>query len=820
MGKIVGMDIGTTNSVVAVLDGVQARVLDSVENKPQVPSVVGLRKKKGKNADGDGEIVVGDVAEKNHPMSPTDTIYSVKRLMGRGYADTEVQKIRQWACYAVVEPSDGTRDSVRVVMGGKQYSPVDISAMILKKLKEDAEFRLGDEVTHAVITVPAYFNQAQKAATRDAGLKAGLTVIQVLDEPTAAAISYGTEFGASDDPKYVLVYDLGGGTFDISVLLMTNTNYVPVNLQGEMWLGGDNFDQVLVDHAVRVIKDEYEIDPTTNQRFMVELRRAARAAKEQLSSARSASIILPGMLQDETGDLVDVEMDITREEYERMIKPLVDKTVAITKTALDNAKLTPDMIELVLMAGNATCIPMVQQAMESMFGPEKVMRKTHPKHSVAMGAAILAQKNADKVICVNPDPAAPDDPKRTCGHVNPSTATICEGCKRPLPPPSTDSQMQEEGPTIQVGGITAFSYGIQTVGDKFHVFIDKGNVYPTEQDKIKIQSFYTRMPNQRIVSIPVYGGEHMDKASANEKQGECLALLPSGLPEGSEVRIKLWLDGDMVFDLDTYLADGTEIPHRILRGEADQKSIEALQELEEPLANAAKNLPREEAEGFEAQREDLFRQWAEGDYQGAGDGAKRLGERIAQGTTSQDPLTDRARGLIGFTEGLLHRYGWAFDPNQVYRLNKLVEDTRAALESGDSNLLAAKVAELDAAANDSELPKVVKALMDARWAIGQIRPHDPVSAANFADELEEIEDACRYNKPGAVEMYNDLSDRLLKALDARPMMAPINTAVRCWNCSKEVPSGAVRCPSCGANQNILRGDRSGVTSGRLGQIGS
>ena len=290
-GRRIGIDLGTTNSVVAVLDGPQPRVLESREGRPQVPSVVGLRRrKKGKKGGGggDGEVLVGSVAYDNWPMAPKDTIVSVKRLMGRRAADADVQKVRETFQYEVVEPSDGTKDSVRVVMGGEEYSPVDISARILRKMKEDAEFRLNEPVTHAVITVPAYFNQRQKGATREAGRRAGLHVMKVLEEPTAAAVAYGIEQTESSDPKYILVYDLGGGTFDISILMWAGNVFAPINLQGDMWLGGDNFDQILVDHALAYVREEFEMDPTGDERFMVALRKAARETKELLTFSSSA----------------------------------------------------------------------------------------------------------------------------------------------------------------------------------------------------------------------------------------------------------------------------------------------------------------------------------------------------------------------------------------------------------------------------------------------------------------------------------------------------------------------------------------------------
>ena len=259
MGKILGIDLGTTNSVMAIVDGPTPRVLDNREAKPQTRSVVGLKKRRGKGPQEQHEVLVGDAAMDNFQMATQDTILSIKRLMGRGVNDPDVQRARQAQLYKIVEPSDGTSDSIRVIMGGKEHSPIEISAMILRKLKEDAEFRLGEPVTHAVITVPAYFTQIQRDATRKAGLAAGLRVTKILEEPTAAAIAFGVETGDSA-PKTALVFDLGGGTFDISVLMWAANTFAPLNLEGDMWLGGDNFDRLLIEHVVARVRHEYTLE--------------------------------------------------------------------------------------------------------------------------------------------------------------------------------------------------------------------------------------------------------------------------------------------------------------------------------------------------------------------------------------------------------------------------------------------------------------------------------------------------------------------------------------------------------------------------------
>ena len=571
MGKLIGIDLGTTNSVVAVVDGPRPRVLDNRENKSQTPSVVGLKKRKNKVGKEETEVLIGEVGLANWLLATSDTIISIKRLMGRGIADSEVQRVKERYQYKIVQPTDGTKDSVSVIMGDKEYSPIDISAMILRKLKEDAEDRVNDKVTHAVITVPAYFSQIQRDATRKAGLKAGLKVMRILDEPTAAAIAFGIDSENSNDPKNLLVYDLGGGTFDISVLMWAGNAFAPLNLEGDMWLGGDDFDQVIIDHVVNYIEREHGINPRDQKRFMVELKIQARAAKERLSSSRSTDVIVPGLLHE--GDLADVSLEITREEFERMIKPLVDKSVQLTKKAIENAGLTVEQIDYVLMAGNATCVPLVQKAMEEMFTPAKVLRRVHPKHSVAFGAAIMAEK--------------------------------CKGCDESLNEDNQGVEI-ENTPDIQIGGIAPFSYGTQSSGDQYNVFIDKSDPYPTPKEKCKTLPFCTRLANQRMIRVPVYGGDNIEKASLNELQGQAFAILPPGLPKGTDIFIKLWLDGDGVFKLEANLGNGTDLHPWVLQGREDQKAVESIEGVIEKLNKIQINASADQKEEIEKVREEIY----------------------------------------------------------------------------------------------------------------------------------------------------------------------------------------------------------------------
>ena len=825
MGKSIGIDLGTSNSVVVDAAGIQPKVLYSNEGQPQIRSVVGLRKSRR----GGTEILVGNAAENNWELSPKDTIVSVKRLMGRGVVDKEVQKIKKRVMYDIVQPSDGTKDSVRVVMGGKEYSPIDISAMILEKIKKDAELRLDEKVTHAVITVPAYFSQAQKAATRQAGLKAGLTVIKILDEPTAAAVCYGIEFPEGEDPKYILVYDLGGGTFDISVLLWAGNVFQPLNKQGDMWLGGDDFDQAIVEHTNRQIAEDEGIDPTTNKRFMVALKKEAQKVKVALSSAQTSDLVLVGRLQDQDGDNIDVAMEITREEFESWVQPLVDRTIKLTREALKNAGLSPEDINYVLMAGNSSKIPLVRQAVEEMFGTEKVKHKVHPKHCVAMGAAIVAIRVGPRVICQAPDP---EDPERECGHVNQTGAVICEMCDTQLrlakvtgvDQKPKDDLIEDGDPELVIGGIAEFSYGTQTFGDKYNVFIKKNDSYPTQ--KPETQTFYTNRPKQRKISIPVYGGDYLDKASKNEKQGEAFAILPPGLPKETAILILLKLDEGGEFVLTAHLANGKDLQPWIMQGETDQKTIELLEQVEQDLFTKAQDATPDEMEKVDRARNEVLNRLRDRDFHGAYERAEhfqQVVDEIGRGTNGGDPLSQKTENLINFTQFILSEYSWAFDTEKTDHLNKLIEETQEALKSGNRSAIEQKVNELDR--ETDSIPDVVQAILSLRGAINQIQLADPVRAANLRAELAEIvKDIKGINMDDPIvvrpvqkrftELCYDVQEAMVKAPSPRP-----GSRLECSQCEAEL-QGKRFCPKCGEDSDLPTSKKdfsSTITSGELDQ---
>ncbi len=375
MGKIIGIDLGTTNSVVAVMEGNEPTVIPTSEGARLCPSVVAVNPKTG-------ERLVGQVARRQAITNPENTIYSVKRLMGRRYSDAEVQKAIKLLPYKIVENENG---DAWVVMGGKEYSPAEISAMILAKLKADAEAYLGETVTQAVITVPAYFNDSQRQATKDAGRIAGLDVLRIINEPTASSLAYGLD--KSDDQE-IAVYDLGGGTFDISILDIGEGVFEVRATNGDTFLGGDDFDQRVIDWVVEEYRKDQGIDLRNDRMALQRLKEAAEKAKIELSTTAQTEINLPFITADASGPK-HLSMTLTRSKFEQLVEDLVERSIGPCRQALKDAELNVNDIDEVILVGGQTRTPLVQRRVEEVFGrsPHKGL---NPDEVVALGAAIQA----------------------------------------------------------------------------------------------------------------------------------------------------------------------------------------------------------------------------------------------------------------------------------------------------------------------------------------------------------------------------------------------------------------------------------------------
>ena len=375
MSKIVGIDLGTTFSVVAVMEGSEPVVIPSAEGSRLFPSVVAVNPKSG-------ERTVGQVARRQAITNPDNTIFSVKRLMGRRFNDPEVVKARKVLPYKIIEHSNG---DAWVVMGGKEYSPPEISAMILQKIKTDAEAYLGEPVSQAVITVPAYFNDSQRQATKDAGRIAGLEVLRIINEPTASALAYGLD--KKVDQK-IAVYDLGGGTFDVSILDVGEGVFQVLSTNGDTFLGGDDFDQRIMNWIADEFKKEQGIDLRSDRMALQRLKEAAEKAKIELSTVMQTEINLPFITADASGPK-HLQMNLSRSRLEQLTSDLIERTIEPCRQALNDAKLKPQDVAEAVLVGGMTRMPAVQEAVRRFFGREP-HKGVNPDEVVAIGAAIQA----------------------------------------------------------------------------------------------------------------------------------------------------------------------------------------------------------------------------------------------------------------------------------------------------------------------------------------------------------------------------------------------------------------------------------------------
>ncbi len=438
MGKVIGIDLGTTNSCVAVLEGGDSQVIPSAEGGRTVPSMVAFTP--------DGERLIGITAKRQAITNPNNTVFSIKRFMGRKF--TEVENETGEVPYKVVKADNG---DARVEINGKLYSPPEISAMILSKLKADAEAYLGEPVTEAVITIPAYFNDTQRKATKDAGKIAGLDVKRIINEPTAASLAYGMDKKGKN--QKIAVYDLGGGTFDVSILDIGDGVFEVLSTNGDTHLGGDDFDQKIIDWLVSEFKKDQGIDLTKDQSVMQRLKEAAEKAKIELSTTSETTINLPFITADQTGPK-HLNMKLTRAKLEQMVEDLVERSVGPCKKALDDARLKPGDIDEVLLVGGQTRMPIVQQKVKDVFQREP-HKGINPDEVVAMGAAIQGG-----IIT---------------GDVN----------------------------DILLVDVTPLTLGIETLGGVFTPLIEKNSSIPTK----KSQVFSTADDNQDTVTIHVLQGE-------------------------------------------------------------------------------------------------------------------------------------------------------------------------------------------------------------------------------------------------------------------------------------------------------------------------
>lgn len=465
MSKILGIDLGTTNSCMAIVEGGEPKVLENKEGNRTMPSMVAVSKS--------GERLVGQLAKRQAVTNSKNTIFSVKRLIGRTYDDAEIKKDKELMPYDIVKAGNG----VKVKMNGNEHTPEEVSAMILQKLKADAEEKLGEKIEEAVITVPAYFNDAQRQATKDAGEIAGLKVKRIINEPTAAALAYGFD---KKKGEQVIVYDLGGGTFDVSVLDVSEDTVEVKSSTGDTHLGGDDFDQVIISWILEEFKKDQGVDLSKDQLALQRLKEAAEKAKIELSTAQESEINLPFITSDDSGPK-HLVLKLTRSKLEELVSDLVDKTIKPVEQALKDADMSKGDIQEIIMVGGMTRMPLVQKKVEEFFG-KKPNVSINPDEVVAMGAAIQ-------------------------GGV-----------------------LTGDVKDVLLLDVTPLTLGIETLGGVSTPLIEKNTTIPAS----KSQTFSTAADNQTSVEIHVLQGER-PMASDNKSLGrfilDGIPPAPKGVPQ-------------------------------------------------------------------------------------------------------------------------------------------------------------------------------------------------------------------------------------------------------------------------------------------------
>ncbi|WP_027581360.1 molecular chaperone DnaK [Bradyrhizobium sp. Ai1a-2] len=527
MGKVIGIDLGTTNSCVAVMDGKNAKVIENSEGMRTTPSIVAFTD--------DGERLVGQPAKRQAVTNPERTFFAVKRLIGRRYDDPMVEKDKKLVPYKIVKASNG---DAWVEADGKTYSPSQVSAFILQKMKETAEAHLGQKVDQAVITVPAYFNDAQRQATKDAGKIAGLEVLRIINEPTAAALAYGLDKTKSGT---IAVYDLGGGTFDISILEIGDGVFEVKSTNGDTFLGGEDFDMRLVSYLADEFQKEQGINLRNDKLALQRLKEAAEKAKIELSSTTQTEINLPFITADQTGPK-HLTMKLTRAKFEALVDELIQKTIEPCRKALKDAGLTAAEVGEVVLVGGMTRMPKVQEVVKQLFGKEP-HKGVNPDEVVAIGAAIQA------------------------------------------------GVLQGDVKDVLLLDVTPLSLGIETLGGVFTRIIDRNTTIPTK----KSQVFSTAEDNQNAVTIRVFQGER-EMAADNKMLGQFdlmgIPPAPRGMPQ---IEVTFDIDANGIVNVSAKdKATGKEQQIRIqASGGLSETDIEKM--VKDAEANAAEDKKRREA---------------------------------------------------------------------------------------------------------------------------------------------------------------------------------------------------------------------------------
>lgn len=785
MGVSIGIDLGTTNSVAAYTNArTHPFVIPTQERDRETPSVVSRNP-------ADGRLLVGSIAVNNAIHDPRNFIHSIKRLIGRFYfsdpyfhIDPEIGKLLGSVGYKIVpQEITGHDASALVVIGEREYWPEEIAALILEKIKVDAEAALGQEVTHAVITVPAYFHDGQRWAMRRAGELAGLKVTRIIDEPVAATYAFGMDLDPSAS-KTVIVYDLGGSHFDVSIVWVSEGIPTVEHIEGDNWLGGDNFDSMIIDYVLSQmspgLRDELRHDPVS----MWDLKQKAEEAKRDLGQAMATDITMYGALKGK----VDVDVTIHRADFESWIRTEIEGSVALVEKAMDGPGFKPDDIDHVLLVGGSTAIPLVRRLLAQKFGQEKITAIVDPMECVALGAAIQAARTLKKICVIktcnfeneldaascgkcgaNIGEAEAMVKCNFCGHPNDKQAFVCQGCGKNL--------------IAAEGGVTAKPYGIGVEGDRFQIIVPKGTRYPTSEPMFR--EFKTVADFQERIVFPIFQGFE-EVASKNELQCEIVLPEKEVIPEDKRVRKGTPLDIGFSIDENGILT--VEV-----RGKGELAWL---------------------------QFADVVRPWEGprlGDTEPEDVPCPRCNHRNRRGATAcqecGEALTPRGGGEqvpewkqglylpLALAQAAIHDCNWAIQPAQIRDLQSVADRVRRALDTEDEATGRLIKPELDRILDDA--CRGIYDLVEASWVfragIGALDQNRKLGAM-----LEEYKQRfLRGEDPRSPAMEELRFEKIKRLMQEIIEGLGDRDKVECKNCHQLIPPPTPSrrtCPNCGSDQ--------------------
>ncbi len=762
MKKSIGIDLGTTNSVVAVKK-VRTEVLKNREGEHITPSCVMVKKRLMRKP----EFIVGRDALEWMRQEPEHTITAVKRLIGRNFHEHEVQELikKQTLHYPLSTHSRGSSNSLALQIGGREFTPEEISAKILSKLKADAEAALGGEVDAAVITVPAYFNDKQKHATRTAATLAGLKVRRLLPEPTAAAISFGVDKISGEDGRTVLVFDFGGGTLDLSILTISGGRIIEMGKGGDMWLGGEDIDQLLIEYVLEETAEKEGIadiralieqqKSARKNKFLAELKRAVEQAKIALTDQKETCIEILGVLLDQDGDPLDVEVELPRARFESIMAPLLKSLLQLVRGVIADVHFTEDLIDNILLVGGSSHIPCVIKTLQKEFGPEKVLLHERAMLAVAEGAAILSHRLADTVECPQ------------CTRSTAQNASTCTHCGFDLA-----GHTVEHG-VVEIVHAAAHDYYIKLENDQRFLMVEKNTPLPCSSTEV----FQLVDPEQELVHMKFYNVVNkkeqsigdlwlgIDRERARDKEEQPDTVRKAQMP--SRIEISLNIDENNLVAVNAALLNQPEVAvsRTLSRGKADEKLFLALEQAiadaEQArysaytvidLQNRARSIIGLINRVVDAKNDTVD----EAQYEQA---RNQIRKAVKIAANEEAPLTQ-----VYYAESMLDDYSVLIAPEVQEQLRARIEKLRQVDRHGSYKETMQASAALSAALDDQRLA-LVNTLMQIENASEICCATDPGKAKKFLRVIAEVLEAAENQDDCMEDKLQNILQNILPEVD-------------------------------------------------------